>query len=92
VPCKGTDGTAARTIDTSFIRNSLIGARIDVAEVTRYSAAASQNMLDKLLDGGHITPSEYIKRLPIGLLMDRSALIEDIEKRMTDASKEEYYA
>jgi hypothetical protein len=41
-------------------------------------------MLDKLLDGGHITPAEYIRRLPAGLLMDRQALIEDIEQRQSE--------
>ena len=81
VPCYEKDGISARQIDTTLLRRSMLNAHIDVAEITRYSAVNAQNMLDKLLDGGHITPAEYIKRLPAGLLMDRQALIEEIETR-----------
>jgi hypothetical protein len=37
-------------------------------------------MLDKLLDGGHISSEEYIKRLPAGVVTDRQALIESLRK------------
>jgi len=47
--------------------------------VTRYSAAGAQAMLDKLLDGGHISPEEYIRRLPSGVITDRSALIAGLK-------------
>ncbi|MBO5203703.1 MAG: hypothetical protein J6B72_03720 [Clostridia bacterium] len=90
VPCRGEDGVSVRSVDPAHIRRSLISARVDVAEITRYSAVNAQNMLDKLLDGGHITPVEYIRRLPVGLVMDRQALIEEIEKR-TEHQKEEIY-
>ena len=91
IPCASEDEIKAKYIDPSLMRNSLLCARVDVAEVTRYSAVNAQNMLDKLLDGGHITPTEYISRLPAGLLMDRRALIEDIEKRTNDKRKEDTY-
>ena len=87
IPCREGDGVVARQLDTSLLRRSMLNAHIDVAEITRYSAVNAQNMLDKLLDGGHITPAEYIKRLPAGLLMDRQALIDEIETR---TAKEEY--
>lgn len=61
------------------LRGGVLCARIDVAPVARYSAATAQNMLDKLLEGGHISPASYVKRLPAGIVHDREALIEEIE-------------
>lgn len=92
VPCREQGEITAKQLDTSALRHSMLRAHIDVAEITRYSAVNAQNMLDKLLDGGHITPSEYIKRLPAGLLMDRQALIDEIEARTNKSiSQEEQY-
>ena len=91
VPCLEKDGAIARQLDTSLLRRSMLKAHIDVAEITRYSAVNAQNMLDKLLDGGHITPAEYIKRLPAGLLMDRQSLIDEIEARTNTKQQEEQY-
>ena len=81
VPCREGKEVSVRALDTSALRKAILSARIDVSEITRYSAVNAQNLLDKLLDGGHITPSEYVRRLPAGLLMDRQALIEEIESR-----------
>ena len=75
VPCGSADEAQARTIDPQLIRRAMFWARVDVAELTRYSAAGTQAMLDKLLDGGHITPAEYISRLPAGLIPKRDELI-----------------
>ena len=83
VPCGSMGNACAEYVDPSLIRSSVLRARVDVAEVSRYSAAGAQNMLDKLLDGGHITPAQYVRRLPAGLLMDRQALIEDMEGEQT---------
>ncbi|MBQ8817152.1 MAG: hypothetical protein IJZ83_01100 [Clostridia bacterium] len=85
VPCKSDGKIDVRTVSPSQIKKALLVATVDVAEVTRYSAVNAQNMLDKLLDGGYITPAEYLRRLPSGLLADRQALIEDIEKRTATA-------
>ena len=85
VPCKSNGKIDVRTVSPSQIKKALLVATVDVAEVTRYSAVNAQNMLDKLLDGGYITPAEYLRRLPSGLLADRQALIEDIEKRTATA-------
>ena len=89
IPCKTADGVEIRTADPSLIRGAMLSARVDVAEITRYSAAGAQNMLDKLLDGGHITPAEYVRRLPVGLLLDRQSLAEEIDARLS--SKEDEY-
>jgi hypothetical protein len=37
-------------------------------------------VLDRLLDGGHITLCEYLERLPEGLVPNRAALAEAHKK------------
>ncbi len=78
-----TDGEReyARGVDREAIRKCMLTARVDVTEVTRYSALNAQNMLDRLLDGGHITALEYVKRLPSGLVSGSEELISELEKR-----------
>ena len=56
-------------------------ARVDVAQVSRFSAAGAQNVLDKLLEGGFITPEAYIKRLPAGVIYDKAALLDELLER-----------
>ena len=80
IPCRSRDDVYAFTLNPELLRASLISARVDVAEMTRYSAVSAQNMLDKLLDGGYITPAQYVRRLPGGMLIDRQELINEIEE------------
>lgn len=86
IPCSSDGDVTSATVTPSELRAAMLTARVDVAQVTRYGAVNAQNMLDKLLDGGYITPTEYIRRLPAGLLLDRQALIDEIEAK---AKKEE---
>ena len=79
LPCVGADGTELRQAELSSLKREFLGARVDVSEVTRYSAAGAQAMLDKLLEGGYISPESYISRLPAGVITDRGALIADIK-------------
>ena len=81
IPCISDDGIKAASVDFSQLKREFLNARVDVSEVTRYSAASAQAMLDKLLDGGHISPAEYIKRLPSGVITNRTALIEGLNKQ-----------
>ncbi len=64
----------ASKIDCAALRHALIRARVDVAESTRYSVAGTKEILDRLLDGGHITFGEYLARLPEGILPGKSEL------------------
>lgn len=73
--------TEAYSVDFSLLKSALLCARIDVCESSRYSAASMQNMLDKLLDGGHISPAEYVKRLPGAIIAERDSLIEILTKK-----------
>jgi hypothetical protein len=60
----------------SKLHSSLLRAKIDICDSSRFSASGTQSVLDRLLDGGHITIVEYLERLPDGLLPNRLGLIE----------------
>ena len=79
IPYHGANGPTADTVDLSILKKGILSARVDVAEVYRFSAASAQNTLDKLLDKGFISPIGYVKRLPSGMIADRRALIEELE-------------
>lgn len=72
-------------MDLSLLRDRILTSHITVREVNRFSAAASQNLLDRLLDRGHITPAEYLKRLPAGTVTDREELIALLERKEAEA-------
>jgi hypothetical protein len=57
--------------------------------MARFSAVSAQNMLDKLLDGGHITPAAYVRRLPTGVIRDREALILEMENKEKETKSDE---
>ena len=71
----------AGRIDYEMLRGEAMGARVDVAQVSRFSAAGAQNVLGKLLEGGLITPEAYIKRLPAGVIYDKAALLDELWKK-----------
>ena len=79
LPYRTAEGVEAKSFDMSRLKGGFLGAHIDVAEITRYSAIGVQNMLDKLLDGGYITPAAYVKRLPFGAICDRRGLLEELK-------------
>ena len=71
----------AYTMDLSVLKNLLPSAKVDIAEISRYNTSTAQIMLDKLLDKGHITPAEYLMRIPTGLIPEKDSLIESILQR-----------
>ena len=73
--------TKAFSVDFSTLKTVALSARVDITEINPYSAASAQSMLDKLLDGGYITPREYLKRIPAGLVSEREELLESLKKR-----------
>ena len=79
LPYRTRDGVAVAEAHFDSLKKGFLCARVDVAELSRYSAAGAQNLLDKLLDEGYISPAAYIRRLPSGLLCDRQALLEELD-------------
>ena len=66
--------------EISLMRDALLSARVDVGAGNRYSQIASLNTLDRLLSGGYITVSQYIKRLPEGIIADKEELLNSDEQ------------
>lgn len=79
IPSTSSREDGARAIDFSVLRDEIFAARVTAQEISRYSTAATQNLLDRLLDNGYISPSEYLKRIPTGLIADRESLIGILE-------------
>lgn len=78
IPCRTHEGDVAEAVEFDQLKRGFLSARVDVAEISRYTAVGAQNMLDKLLEAGYLTPSAYIRRLPSGLLLDRQALLDEL--------------
>ncbi len=87
IPCYTKDGIKVRNVEFSVLKNDILCAEVEVSEVSRFSAASTQSILDKLFNGGHISLSEYVKRLPAGTLSDRDDLIKNAEA-LSSAKKE----
>ena len=71
----------AQTIDYALLKNALINTTVHTGSVNRYSPASTVSTLDKLLDGGHIDAAEYVELLPMGVLIDRDALLQKIKQK-----------
>ena len=76
LPCYSKGELSAKKIEFSTIKNDVLCAEAEVSELSRYSSVSVQNMLDRLLDGGYISADEYVKRLPLGAVVDRDGLLE----------------
>lgn len=71
-------------VDFSIMREFAIKARIDIGESDRFSSSSIQSLLDRLLDGGHISVIQYLERLPIGIISDRTKLIDELKNAHKD--------
>lgn len=81
LPCYSKGKLEAQKVEFSVLKNDILCAEAEIAEISRFSASSVQNMLDKLFDGGYISPADYVRRLPLGSLIDRENLLEEIEKK-----------
>ena len=79
VLCSNAGEISAKGVNFGLLRQRILCAKVDVAPMARFSSVSAQNMLDKLLDGGYITPESYIRRLPSGVIRDREALILEMK-------------
>ena len=92
LPCKTFDSVVAKQTDLGVLKRNMLCATVDIAEVSRYSAATAQSMLDKLLDGNFITAEEYVKRIPSGIIPERQTLVEAIAERIkAEEEAKEYF-
>ncbi len=68
----GTERAAMFGIETENMR---MRARIDVVDASTYSSSVTISILDKLLDGGHITAKQYLSRIPNEYLENATELV-----------------
>ena len=71
----------AASPDYALLKNALLTASVYVGNIGRYSPSATVTTLDKLLDNGHLSATEYVELLPEGILVNRKALLEKLEKK-----------
>ena len=64
--------------DGERYRNLVLSVRVDVGASTLWSESQSIKTLDNLLAAGIITPEQYLKRLPGGIVPDLNGLIKDM--------------
>ena len=65
-------------LDFALLRRVALCAKVEVGNISRYSASGTQSTLDRLLDGGHITLRQYLECLPSGILPMRARLLEEL--------------
>jgi hypothetical protein len=80
LPCFTKEGLSVKNVEFSILKRDILSAEVEVGEISRFSAASSQSILDKLFNGGHISASEYIKRLPSGSVFEKDELLKSIEQ------------
>lgn len=79
LPLEDGEGKRLEQIDFDLLRRCILRSRVEVGNLTQYSASGTQNTLQHLLDGGHITLKQYLEQLPAGILPMRGQLIAQLE-------------
>lgn len=77
---KNGEEKAEKIPDLKALKKALLSARVDVGAGTRYSQVVTMNTLDKLLSGGYITLSQYVSRLPDGIIKDKEELLQNDQR------------
>ncbi len=80
IPCLDGGEVSAIEVDLSALSRSLVRAAVEVGKINNHSDSGTVSVLDRLLDGGHITALEYVRQLPDGTLANRASLIEALTK------------
>ena len=85
LPCGSKDDPDIRSADLSFLSSMLIRATVELGSINTYGSSGTVSVLDKLLDGGHITAKQYVELMPSGALPERNNLL----KALTSLNREE---
>lgn len=72
--------------DFSTLKQHPYKLKIDVGASSYYSEIASIQTLDNLLQNGHITPLQYLERIPDGYIPSRRALINEMKAASANAA------
>ena len=71
----------AESPDYRLLRDELLRATASVSNVTTYTPAATVALLDRLLDGGHLSVESYLELLPAGAVQDREKILNIIKTK-----------
>ena len=71
----------AESPDYRLLRDELLRATASVSNVTTYTPAATVALLDRLLEGGHISVESYLELLPAGAVQGREKILNMIKTK-----------
>ncbi len=80
IPYRSPNGVSLAEVDFPRLAKSLLKANVEVGSISNYSDSGTQAVLDKLLDGGHITTVQYLRHIPNGTFGNRYSLIEELSE------------
>ena len=80
------DGVWYMPFDGERYRDLLISVKVDVGSSTLWGEAQTLATLDGLLDRQIITPLQYLKRLPHGIIPGQQSLLCEIKEAQTASS------
>ena len=78
IPYANDEGIVAVRAGLSALKGCLIRAKVEVTEAAVYGDSAAVEILDRLLDGGHISAEQYVLHLPDGLIAARDELANGV--------------
>ncbi len=73
--------------DGERYKDLVINASAEISSGASFSEETTVSVLDNLLDKGAITPLQYLKRLPKGLIPNVSELIKEVENLNVDSKR-----
>ncbi len=73
----------------SKFKDKVFSCSVDVGASSYWSEISSLNTLDQLLKLGKISTTQYLERLPDGLISDREKLIEEIKAAEAEIKQKE---
>ena len=71
----------AKNPDYRLLKDELLHATATVSNITTYTPAATVALLDRLLDGGHLSVQSYLELLPAGAVQDREKILNTIKTK-----------
>ena len=83
LPVSNGETVRAFAPDYQLLKKELLQATVTVTQNDAYTPAATLTLLNKLLDGGHLSAEDYVQLLPNGTLTDRAVLLEKVRKKGT---------
>ncbi len=78
LPIPENGGIRAHRVDYKLLQKELLHATAEMSATDRFTPAATVSVLDRLLDGSHITVTQYLEHLPEGCIHDKNALLQGL--------------